>query len=67
MYVIVTFLVLAALITALGIILFAGSIMFVLVETGAQAIANAVRPHAHALAHAQLRPEEPTRRHEMHA
>lgn len=67
MYVIITYLVLAALITALGIVLFAGSIMIVLVETGAQAIANAVGLHAHVLSHARLRPDESTRRHEMHA
>lgn len=67
MYVIVTYLVLAALIIAVGVALFVGSIAFVLAETGAQAIARSARTHAHALAHVRLRPEEPPRRNEMHA
>lgn len=67
MYVIVTYLVLAALIAAVGAVLFVGSIAFVLAESGAQAIARTARLHVHALAHVRLRPEEPQRRNEMHA
>lgn len=67
MYVIVTYLVLAVLIAAVGACLLVGSILVVLAETGAQAVARVFRTHAHALARVQLRPEESPRRNEMHA
>lgn len=67
MYVIITYLVWAALIAAIGIALFIATTLMVAIEAGTQAIAKSIRLHAHALTHAHLQPQASPSRREMHA
>lgn len=67
MYIVVTFLVLAALVVALAVALFVVSVVFLVAETGAKAMARNVCLHAQALWHVRLRPQESPHRNEMRA